>query len=103
MYAVIETGGKQIKVVEGETIYTELLDVEAGAEYVFDNVVLTSGETTKVGTPYVDGAKVVAEVEKHGKQKKIKIFKYRAKSPSSHRRQGHRQPYTKLLIKRIEA
>ena len=103
MYAVIETGGKQLKVVEGDNIYTELLDAKEGSEYVFDKVVLTSGKTTKIGTPYVVGAKVVAEVEKHGKQKKIKIFKYRAKSPSSHRRQGHRQPYTKLLIKRIEA
>ena len=103
MYAVVETGGKQIKVVEGEFIYVELLDVEAGSEFVFDKVVLASTDSTKIGTPYVDGAKVVAEVEKHGKHKKIHIFKYTAKSPSSHRRQGHRQPYTKLLIKRIEA
>ncbi len=103
MYAVVETGGKQIKVVEGEFIYAELLDVEEGSEYVFENVVLVSGKTVKIGTPYVMGAKVVAEVEKHGKHKKIKIFKYRAKDPSTHRRQGHRQPYTKLLIKRIEA
>ncbi|NLC54795.1 MAG: 50S ribosomal protein L21 [Erysipelothrix sp.] len=103
MYAVVETGGKQIKVVEGEFIFTELLDVEEGSEYVFDKVVLTSGNTTKIGTPYVSGAKVVAEVEKHGKHKKVRTFKYVAKSPSSHRNQGHRQPYTKLLIKRIEA
>ncbi len=103
MYAVIETGGKQIKVVEGEYIYTELLDVEEGSEFTFDKVVLASGETTKIGTPYVNGAKVVAEVEKHGKHKKIVIFKYRAKDPSTQRRQGHRQPYTKLLIKSIKA
>lgn len=103
MYAVIETGGKQIKVVEGESIFTELLEAEEGSEFIFDKVVLTSDKTTKIGTPYVKGAKVVAEVEKHGKHKKIKIFKYRAKSPSSQRRQGHRQPYTKLKIKRIEA
>ena len=103
MYAVVETGGKQIKVVEGESIYTELLNAEAGSEFVFDKVVLFSGDNTKVGTPYVDGAKVIAEVEKHGKNKKINIFKYTAKSPSSHRRQGHRQPYTKLVIKKIEA
>lgn len=103
MYAIIETGGKQLKVSEGDAIFVELLDVEAGAEYVFDKVVLTSGETVKVGAPYVENAKVVAEVEKHGKSKKVVIFKYRAKEPSTHRKQGHRQPYTKLVIKSIEA
>ncbi|NLY62478.1 MAG: 50S ribosomal protein L21 [Erysipelothrix sp.] len=104
MYAIIETGGKQIKVAEGDSIFVELLnDAEEGQEYVFDKVVLTSGDKTKVGTPYVTGAKVVAEVEKHGKGKKIVIFKYRAKDPSSQRKQGHRQPYTKLVIKSIEA
>lgn len=103
MYAIIETGGKQIKVVEGESIFVELLVAEEGETYTFDKVVLVSGETTKVGTPYVEGAKVTAEVEKHGKHKKITIFKYRAKDPSTHRKQGHRQPYTKLVIKNIEA
>ena len=103
MYAIIETGGKQVKVSEGESIFVELLDAEEGKEYVFDKVVLTSGASTKVGTPYVEGAKVVAEVEKHGKGKKITIFKYRAKDPSTQRKQGHRQPYTKLVIKKIEA
>lgn len=103
MYAIIETGGKQVKVVEGESIFVELLNAEEGKEYVFDKVVLTSGTSTKVGTPYVKGAKVVAEVEKHGKGKKINIFKYRAKDPSTQRKQGHRQPYTKLVIKKIEA
>ena len=77
MYAIIETGGKQVKVVEGESIFVELLNAEEGKEYVFDKVVLTSGTSTKVGTPYVKGAKVVAEVEKHGNGKKINIFKYR--------------------------
>lgn len=103
MYAIIETGGKQVKVVEGESIFVELLDAEEGKEYVFDKVVLASGDSTKVGTPYVKGAKVVAEVEKHGKGRKIHIFKYRAKDPSTQRKQGHRQPYTKLVIKKIEA
>ena len=103
MYAIIETGGKQIKVVEGESIFVELLNAEEGEDFVFDKVVLVSGDSTKVGTPYVEGAKVVAEVEKHGKGKKIVIFKYRAKDPSSQRKQGHRQPYTKLVIKSIEA
>ncbi len=103
MYAIIETGGKQVKVSEGDSIFVELLNAEEGEDFVFDKVVLTSGETTKVGTPYVEGAKVIAEVEKHGKAKKIVIFKYRAKDPSSQRKQGHRQPYTKLVIKKIEA
>ncbi len=103
MYAIIETGGKQIKVVEGESIFVELLNAEEGENFEFDKVVLVSGDSTKVGTPYVEGAKVVAEVEKHGKGKKINIFKYRAKDPSTQRKQGHRQPYTKLVIKSIEA
>ena len=103
MYAIVETGGKQVKVVEGESIFVELLDVEEGSEYVFDKVVLASTDSLKVGSPYVDGASVTAEVEKHGKHKKIKIFKYRPKDPSTHRRQGHRQPYTKLTIKKIQA
>ncbi len=103
MYAIIETGGKQVKVVEGEAIYVELLNAEEGSDYVFENVVLVSGDKTKVGTPYVKGAKVTAEVEKHGKGDKIVIFKYRAKDPSTQRKQGHRQPYTKLVVKSIEA
>ena len=72
-------------------------------EVVFDKVVLLSDKTTKVGTPYVKGAKVTAVVEKHGKGKKIMIFKYKPKKGSTRRRQGHRQPYTKLTIKSIEA
>ena len=103
MYAIIETGGKQIKVEVGQKIYTEKLDVEAGANYTFDKVLLVSGEELKVGTPYVKGAKVVAEVEKQGKGKKITIFKYKAKKGSTRRKQGHRQPYTKLIVKSIEA
>ena len=70
---------------------------------VFDKVVLLSDKTTKVGAPYVKGAKVTATVEKHGKGKKIVIFKYKPKKGSSHRRQGHRQPFTKCTIKSIEA
>ena len=103
MYAIIETGGKQIKVEEGATIFVEKLNVNEGDTVTFENVVLVSGETTKVGTPYVAGAKVNATVEKQGKAKKITIFKYKAKKGSSHRKQGHRQPYTKLTINSIEA
>ena len=81
----------------------EKLDAEAGAEVVFDKVVLVSDKTAKVGAPYVKGAKVTAEVNKQGKGKKIMIFKYKPKKGSTRRRQGHRQPYTKLTIKSIEA
>lgn len=103
MYAIIETGGKQIRVEEGASIFVEKLDVEAGEVVVFDKVVLVSNGTTKVGAPYVAGAKVSATVEKQGKSKKITIYKYKAKKGSTHRKQGHRQPYTKLTINAIEA
>ncbi|MDQ0362908.1 50S ribosomal protein L21 [Breznakia pachnodae] len=102
MYAIIETGGKQIKVEEGATIFVEKLDVNEGDKVTFDKVVLYSDKTTKVGTPYVKGAKVNATVDKQGKSKKIVIYKYKAKKGSSHRKQGHRQPYTKLTINSIE-
>ena len=103
MYAIIETGGKQLRVEEGQEIFVEKLDAEAGAEVVFDKVVLVSDKTAKVGAPYLKGAKVTAEVNKQGKGKKIMIFKYKPKKGSTRRRQGHRQPYTKLTIKSIEA
>ncbi|MFS1663768.1 50S ribosomal protein L21 [Streptococcus sp. zg-JUN1979] len=101
-YAIIKTGGKQVKVEVGQAIYVEKLDVEAGAEVTFDQVVLVGGETTKVGTPVVEGASVVGTVEKQGKQKKVVTFKYKPKK-GSHRKQGHRQPYTKVVIKAINA
>ncbi len=103
MYAVIETGGKQLRVEEGMSIFVEKLDVQAGETVVFDTVVAVSDKTMKVGTPYVEGAKVTCTVEKQGKEKKIVIFKYKAKNGSSHRKQGHRQPYTKLTVTKIEA
>ncbi len=102
MYAIIETGGKQIKVEVGQKIFTEKLDVEAGAEYTFDKVLLVSGDKTSVGTPYVQGATVVAKVEKQDKQKKILVFKYKSKA-NYRRKQGHRQPYTCLTIESINA
>ena len=101
MYAIIETGGKQLKVEEGQSIFIEKLPVEAGDEIVFEQVLLVSGRPTKVGSPYVKGATVVAKVEKQGKEKKITIFKYKAKKGSTRRKQGHRQPYTKLIIESI--
>ena len=103
MYAIIETGGKQLKVEAGQSIFVEKLNVEPGEEVVFDKVVLVSDASTKIGTPYVEGAKVTCKVEKQGKDRKIRIFKYKAKKGSTRRRQGHRQPYTKLSVESIEA
>lgn len=101
MYAVIETGGKQLKVEKGAVIYVEKLDVEEGASYTFDKVVLLNNKALKVGNPYVANASVTCKVEKQGKQKKIVIFKYKAKKGSTRRKQGHRQPYTKLVVESI--
>lgn len=103
MYAIIETGGKQIKVEKGMSIFVEKLDVKEGDKVTFDKVVLLSDKEAKIGTPYVEGAKVTATVEKQGKAKKIIIFKYKAKKGSTRTKQGHRQPYTKLTIDSIEA
>ena len=101
MYAIIETGGKQLKVEEGQSIFIEKLLVEAGDEIVFEQVLLVSGRSTKVGSPYVKGATVVAKVEQQGKERKITILKYKAKKGSTRRKQGHRQPYTKLIVESI--
>jgi large subunit ribosomal protein L21 len=97
MKAIFETGGKQYYVSENDVIYVEKLPNEAGSEVTFTNVLAVG---TKIGTPYVEGAKVVCLVEKHGKQKKIKVFKYRPKK-KYRKTQGHRQPYTKLVVKKI--
>ena len=94
MKAIFETGGKQYYVSEGDVLYVEKLDAEAGKELEFSNVLMVDG---KAGSPYVKGAKVVCNVEKHGKQKKIVVFKYKAKK-NYRRTQGHRQPYTTLKI-----
>lgn len=102
MYAIIKTGGKQIKVEEGQAIYIEKLNAEAGDKVVFDEVVFVGGETPKIGTPLVAGAKVEGTVEKQGRQKKVTTFKYKPKK-DSHRKQGHRQPYTKVIIDAINA
>lgn len=97
--AVFETGGKQYYVEVGSVLYVEKLDAEAGSEVTFENVLMANGN---VGTPYVKGAKVVANVVKHGKQKKVIVFKYNPKK-KYRKTQGHRQPYTKLEIKDIKA
>ncbi len=100
MYAVIETGGKQVRVSEGKVIYVEKLDVDAGDNFTFDKVLMVGGESLRIGNPYVDGVTVDAIVEKHGKQKKIIIFKYKPKK-KYRRKQGHRQTYTKLTVTKL--
>ena len=101
MYAVVETGGKQLIVKEGQEIYVEKLEAEVGDKITIDKVVLLSDASTKIGTPYVEGAKVECTVAKQGKDKKITIFKYKAKKGSTRKKQGHRQPYTKLTVDTI--
>ncbi|MFB5191112.1 50S ribosomal protein L21 [Alicyclobacillus fastidiosus] len=103
MYAIVETGGKQFKVSQGDTIYVEKLEGEVGTSITLDKVHLVQTDgTVRVGSPLVDGAKVVAKVVEHGRGKKIIVFKYKAKK-NYHKKQGHRQPYTKLTIESIEA
>ena len=102
MYAIIKTGGKQLKVEVGQAIYVEKLNVEAGEKVMFDEVILVGGETTKIGAPTVEGATVEGTVEKQGKQKKVVTFKYKPKK-DSHSKKGHRQPYTKVMIDAINA
>ena len=103
MYAVIATGGKQYRVSEGDVIFVEKLAGEVDDTLVFDNVLtVVSDGDVKVGAPFLAGAKVTGKVVKQGKDKKILVFKYKAKA-NYRRRQGHRQPYTKVAIEKIEA
>lgn len=98
MKAVVETGGKQYYVEEGSIIYVEKLDAEVGTTVKFDKVLMVNGVA---GKPYLANATVEGEVLKHGKNKKIKVFKYNAKK-KYRKTQGHRQPYTKVEIKKIK-
>jgi len=103
MYAIIETGGKQYKVQEGDVIYVEKLGLEEGSQVTFDQVlVVGSGSEVKTGEPLVAGATVTGKVEKNGKGKKIIVFKYKPKK-NYRKKQGHRQPYTKVVIEKIQA
>ncbi|KXG77047.1 50S ribosomal protein L21 [Thermotalea metallivorans] len=101
MYAIIETGGKQYRVQEGDTLFIEKLDVAQGETVEFDRVLALSKEgQLTVGAPVVNGAKVSATVVENGKGPKIIVFKYKAKK-DYRRKQGHRQPYTKVKIEKI--
>ncbi len=101
MYAIIETGGKQYKVVEGDAIRIEKLGLDAGEAVTFDKVLMISNDgEAKVGSPYVEAATVTGSVKTNGKAKKIIIFKYKAKKGYS-KKQGHRQPFTEVVIDKI--
>ncbi|MDF2837639.1 50S ribosomal protein L21 [Paenibacillus nanensis] len=103
MFAIIETGGKQYKVQEGDVIYIEKLNGSEGESVTFDRVLAVSGKDGLVtGAPVVSGATVTGKVEKHGKGQKIIVYKYKAKK-NYRRKQGHRQPYTKVTIEKIQA
>jgi len=98
MYAVIQTGGKQYRVAEGDTVKVEKLGADEGASVELDKVLMVAdGEDIKVGTPYVDGGKVTATVKSHGRAKKVKIIKFRRRKHHM-KRQGHRQWYTELQV-----
>ena len=102
MYAIIETGGKQIRVEVGQQIYVEKLEGEVDQVITFDKVLLVSDKKAKVGTPYVKGATVTAKIVKQGKGKKIRVYKYKSKA-NEHKTIGHRQAYTCLVIEAINA
>ena len=102
MYAVVKTGGKQYRVQEGDVLFVEKLDVAVDSTVELTEVLAVGGETLKVGDPLVEGAKVVAKVLAQGKAKKVTVFKYKRKK-DYRRKNGHRQPYTKLVVEKIEA
>lgn len=102
MYAVVKTGGKQYRVQEGDVLFVEKLDAEVEGIVELTEVLAVGGETLKVGAPLVEGAKVIAKVIAQGKAKKVIVFKYKRKK-DYRRKNGHRQPYTKLVIEKIEA
>lgn len=103
MYAIIETGGKQFKVQQGDVLFVEKLNANPGDSVTVEKVLMVEQDgTVKVGTPVVEGAKAVLKVLEHGKGEKIVVFKYKPKK-NYRRKQGHRQPYTKVLVEAIEA
>lgn len=101
MYAVIETGGKQYTVHEGDVLKIEKLDLAEGETFAFDKVLMINGDAgLKVGTPYVEGARVEAKILKQAKDKKIIVYKYKAKK-NERKKKGHRQPYTLVEIGKL--
>lgn len=103
MYAIIETGGKQYKVQQGDVVFIEKLNEQSDAEVTFDKVIAVGADDgIKVGAPYVNGANVTAKVLKNGKAKKVTVFTYKPKKGEK-RKMGHRQPYTKVEIQAINA
>jgi large subunit ribosomal protein L21 len=103
LYAIIETGGKQYRVSEGDTLYVEKLPAQAGETVEIDRVLaLVDGDNLKIGSPVVEGARVVLKVVRHGRGKKIIVFKYKAKK-NYRRKQGHRQAFTEVTVEKIEA
>ncbi len=103
MYAIIESCGKQYKVAQGDVVFFEKLDAKEGGKITFDKVILVSDEgKVQIGNPYVKGVKVEGKVISHGKAKKIIVFKMKPKK-NYRRKQGHRQPYTKVEITSISA
>lgn len=101
MIAIIETGGKQYRVNEGDIIYVEKMNVEEGTDIKFDTVIAVfEDEKVKLGAPYVKGVDVTGKVLKNGKNKKVVIFKYKAKK-NYRKKAGHRQPYTKIQINTV--
>ena len=103
MYAIVKTGGKQYKVSEGDVIYVEKLVADVDSTVELTDVLAIAGDNgITVGSPTVEGAKVVAKVAAQGKAKKVTVFKYKPKK-DYRKKTGHRQPYTKLVIEKIEA
>ncbi len=103
MYAVIQSGGKQHRVVEGQTIRLEKIEAETGSAFEFDKVLMVSdGESIKVGAPFIENSKVVAEIMNHGRADKVKIIKFRRRKHSM-KQQGHRQWFTEVKITSINA
>ena len=103
MYAVLSTGGKQYRVQEGDVIFVEKLNAEVDSTVEFNEILVVSNNgEVKVGKPVVEGAKVVAKVLAQGKAKKVVVFKYKPKK-DYRRKAGHRQPYTKIQVEKIEA
>ncbi len=102
MFAIIETGGKQFRVVEGAEIVVERLEADAGSELAIDKVLMLGGDDVTVGDPYVANASVTCEVLEHGRGKKIIVF-HKWRRNDSHKKQGHRQDFTKLKVKAIQA